>query len=497
MSNKNTVLALALTALLFLTYSAHASLTLFVAPDGNNHWSGRSARRVRNSLSGPLSTLEGARDVLRSMRLHGELPAGGVRVWIEKGSYPFQRTFELTSQDSGSKHSPITYSAWKNQRVVLTGGRSIGGWKKLADNSILQRLSPSARPHVLVCSLKSAGITDYGDLSNIGFGFPLAPAPDELFFQGKPMTLSRWPLHGYALISQVPKGPRGHEFTYTGDEPARWVDDDDVWLHGFWTYNWADSYEKVAKVIPDQRLILTAPPNSAYGYKPGARWYALNILEELNSPGEYYIDRANGLLYFWPPSRIQRGDTALSLLSKPMITLKDDSYITFKELTLEDSRSSGIQITGGEHNLISQCTLKNLGEYAASIDDDNLTSAKPEKRGSQNGLNACKIEYTGCGGVILDGGNRDTLNPGENFVKNSIIHDFNRWDFTYHPGIQIDGVGNIISHNEIYNAPHNAILLGGNNHLIEYNNIHDVCLDVGDAGAIYMGRNLTMRGNII
>jgi hypothetical protein len=58
-------------------------------------------------------------------------------------------------------------------------------------------------------------------------------------------------------------------------------------------------------------------------------------------------------------------------------------------------------------------------------------------------------------------------------------------------------VGIVVAHNELFDAPHSAIMLSGNDHLIEYNSIHDVCKETGDAGAIYMGRDLTQRGIIV
>ena len=53
------------------------------------------------------------------------------------------------------------------------------------------------------------------------------------------------------------------------------------------------------------------------------------------------------------------------------------------------------------------------------------------------------------------------------------------------------------AHNLIHDAPHNAILFWGNDFLIENNEIYRVCLETGDAGAIYTGRDYTYRGNVI
>src|SRR5207245_799709 len=92
---------------------------------------------------------------------------------------------------------------------------------------------------------------------------------------------------------------------------------------------------------------------------------------------------------------------------------------------------------------------------------------------------------------------RLSLSRGDNFAESNRISDYARWVRTYRPAIAVDGVGNRVSHNLIHDAPHLAILLHGNDHLVEFNEVHDVCLETEDAGAFYMGRDYTERGNVI
>ena len=61
----------------------------------------------------------------------------------------------------------------------------------------------------------------------------------------------------------------------------------------------------------------------------------------------------------------------------------------------------------------------------------------------------------------------------------------------------IGGVGQRASHNLIHDHPHCAILFNGNDHLVEFNEIHHIALETGDVGAIYTGRDYTYRGNRI
>ena len=99
--------------------------------------------------------------------------------------------------------------------------------------------------------------------------------------------------------------------------------------------------------------------------------------------------------------------------------------------------------------------------------------------------------------MSLGGGDRASLEAAGNYVDSCRIHDYNRIEKSYRPGVWIDGVGNRVSHCSIYNAPSMAILFHGNNHIIENCDITHVCSEVDDQGAIYYGRDASEQGNVI
>ncbi|MCD6359801.1 MAG: right-handed parallel beta-helix repeat-containing protein, partial [Armatimonadetes bacterium] len=80
---------------------------------------------------------------------------------------------------------------------------------------------------------------------------------------------------------------------------------------------------------------------------------------------------------------------------------------------------------------------------------------------------------------------------------NNHIHHWGRWSRMYKSAVNVRGVGNRVSHNLLHDAPHTAIFFAGNEHIIELNEIHSVCYESNDAGAIYNGRDFTQRGTII
>lgn len=454
-----------------------APLNLYITTRGNDASSG--------ALNSPLATPAGARDRIRSLRAAGRLPKDSVTVWLRGGIYPLRETLSFTERDDGGT-VPITYAAYRGEAVTLDGGQEVSGWRPVVDRAILARLDPAAHGHVLQADLRAQGVTDFGELSRRGFGQTIVHAGLELFFGGVPMTLARWPNNGQWVTIAGSVGDQGADhFTYAGNRPARWTHAEDAWVHGYWSFDWADSYDKIQGIDTVHHQIRTAPHGDLLAYQPQHRWYALNLLEELDQPGEWYLDRGTGLLYFWPPSDIRKGRPTVSLASD-LVILDHVSHVTLRGLTLQNCRGTAVTIRGGAHDRIEDCLIRNTGNDAVDI-----------AGAVDTGVRGCEISGTGDSAVQMDGGDRRTLTPGRDFVTDCRIHNYSRWDRTYHPAVGVDGVGNRVTHNLIYDAPHNAILLGGNDHLIEYNEIHHVCLQTGDSGAFYMGRDWTMRGNMV
>ena len=229
MKQTRLLLAAALLLLSLMVPGTAKPLDLFVSPQGHDTASG--------TLAAPLATLKGARDRIRALNQAKRLPPDGVTVLMLPGTYQLKNTFTLTRADQTSV--PVTYEAFVVHpagTVRLTGGAEVKGWKPVTDPAILNRLDPAARGQVLQTDLKAQGITDYGQMTGRGFGRPLTPAGLELFFHDAPMTLARWPNAGqWASIAGTPAGQDGDRFSYGGDRPARWAQDDDVWVHGYWT----------------------------------------------------------------------------------------------------------------------------------------------------------------------------------------------------------------------------------------------------------------------
>ena len=435
----------------------------------------------------PFATLEQARDSLRQLRAAGAT-TGGSTVYVHGGLYEIPQPLLLTAEDSGTEDAPVVWQSVAGDAVVLSGGRAIRDFQPVTNSSVLSRLPEVARSKVLQSNLTAEGLKDFGEVAEVGKRL-------ELFFDGNPLPLARWPNEGFTKIVDVAGGEPfvSHgiagdavgRFVYDGEQPSRWVAEPDGWVSGYWFWDWSDGRQKIKTIDPVKHIMELVPPRHGYGYRKGQRFYAFNLLAELDSPGEWYLDRQQGMLYFWPPAI--GSDTAVTLSITPtLLSFNNASWITVKGFQLEATRATAVLISGGTGVRIGGCVIRDTGAWAVSISG-----------GTNHGVVGCDISQTGEGGVSLNGGDRQTLTPAGHFAENNHIHHFSRLIRTYRPAVGLHGVGSRASHNLIHDAPHTAILLSGNDHLTEFNEIHHVCQETGDVGAFYMGRDWTMRGNVV
>ena len=455
------------------------AMTLYVAPDGSDANPGTKDK--------PFATPERARDAIRALRAERGLPRGGVEVRLAPGEYSVGRTFSLTADDSGTQDAPITYRSDPKGAARLTGGVSLRGFRPVRDEAVLARLPEEARGKVMAVDLLAQGITDFGELKPHGMSHG-APPTLELFFNGQAMPLARWPNKGFTRVGKVINaGGEGQRavFEYETDRPERWKEAKDIWVLGYFVYLWADDSLPVAEIDTATRQVKLATLPGYGGVNQGAPCRYFNLLEEIDEPGEWYLDRSTGVLYFYPPSDPEQADIRLSMLSDPFVTMRDVSWVRFEGLVFEYGRGDGLVIEGGDHCLLAGCTVRCLGGNGVTISG-----------GRGHGIFGCDIYCLGGGGTRVAGGDRKTLTPGEHFVENCHIYDFSRLKRTYAPAVLLEGVGNRVAHNVFHDSPGHGIRVEGNDHLLEFNEIYRVCMETDDQGGLDIWGNPTYRGNV-
>ena len=515
---KNTLLS---TIFLCCVLAVQAQQPIYVSPHGND--------RAAGTLHHPLRTLHAAIQRIEQQSLKQD-----VQILLRQGEYELNRTVEIG--DLPCSH--LTIAPYADEKVLLSGGRKLPArvLKKVRDAADKARIQPQSLKYIREIDFKDLSIPLEG-LRPSGFGRPSGTAWSELFVDGKPLQIARWPNDYTVLIGKIlnpganSKRPQTETpvFCYHEDRPSTWKDVRNLWIRGYFAHGYADDMIRVDHIDSQQKAIHTAQ-QTVYGFLTGAPfrvWSALNLLEELDRPGEYVIDPDKQKIYVYLDQPAE--DLHISLLKEPLFALEHCRNVTLQHLTLAYGRHMGIYLEDTHHVRIQGCTLRNLGSVAISVGKGSTTPDKKalyphaaesggvatsrqigdlqgkvykdvtfnRQAGTDNGIEDCYIYDVGAGGISLGGGDRRTLTPANNYVQNCKIHDYNRIEKSYRPAVWMDGVGCRISKCDIYNAPSMAILFHGNNHLIEYCRITNVCGEVDDQGAIYYGRDAAEFGHVI
>ncbi|KAL3858274.1 hypothetical protein ACJMK2_012870 [Sinanodonta woodiana] len=385
--------------------------------------------------------------------------------------------------------------------ISETGGKRIPSnlFKNVTDANILHRLAPQARQHVKVIHLPDAGITNYGKINEYGFYITRA-APLEIFWNGEPTRLARYPNQGFLNIDHVLDGQTGKRFTFADRHLLNWTHENEIWTYGYWYWSWADRSVKVAHIDTSNRT-LTLDKNPQYGLRighyanngpgPGFSYQGgyfrfFNVLGELDEPGEYYLDRTTGNLYIWPPGRQHLSDSNVvyASLLDDCVVLRNASNIVFKDFTLEACRRSGFVATLIHDVTFESLEVRNTGAYAIDVNGRDVTVAK------------CDI-HDSDGGIRIVGGIRSTLESSGHVVDDNKIWKFSREGAVGNNAVEMAGVGTLVRHNDMFEGQYDAIHWSGNDHVIEYNHIHHTCMNSSDCGALMCGRDWTARGVVI
>ena len=465
----------------------------YVSTAGNDAWSGTLTVPNHGLTDGPFQTLEKARDALRKSRSSD--PVRGGTVAVHGGFYPLSGSLELGVQDSGhAPGAPVVFRAIPGEPVILGGSVELPAeaFTRVPDAGLAERLDPAVRGHVLQAVLGKLGIQTLGSYPVKHDGGPAVP---ELFFNETRMTLARWPDRGWTHIARIVStgsdytGTEPGVFEYSGDRPARWKVEDGVWLHGYWAFDWNAEILQVQAIDLATRQIRFVR-QAVYSVKQGnpspRRYYAFNVIEELDQPGEYFIDRKTGTLYFWPPAPLDGARITLSMLRAPVLSVKQASNLVVHGFTIDATIGNGIEVRDSQAVSIRACQVRNVTDIGIVVTG-----------GTSNTVEACDIHDTGKGGITLSGGDRKTLRPGGHAAVNNHIWRFASHKLTYSDALRLEGGGHRAAHNLIHDSPHEAVHLSGNDHVFEYNIVRNVCTETDDCGALYKGRNPSCRGNII
>ena len=451
-----------------------ATTTLYVATNGNDAWSGKLAEPNTEKTDGPFATLERARDEIRKQR------PKGATVFVRGGVHELAKTFSLGPEDSGTAEAPVVYRAYEGEKPVLTGAKRITGFVPY-------------KGKILKTDVGAQGFKD------IYFR--------QLFFNGKRQHLARYPdfdparpyCGGWAYVggkaSDIHKDtPPKRLMAFKAEDVKRYATSHlgEVDLYAY--RNWSNVIRRVES-IDHEKGIITLAKDAHRGVRLGNRYYLRNFFEDLDSPGEWFLDKETSTLYFWPPGPMENAVVTaprVDTLVKMAGSRKGLSHVVFQGFTLERCDGTAVEVRDCTECLIARNTIRHVGgklhTYGIKI-----------WNGSKNGAVGNDVYDTSGNGIQVYGGDYKTLTPAGNYAENNYVHHVGYLE-GHGAGLRISGVGNRLSRNLIHDAARMGIFGGGSLHVIEYNRIRHCNLRTCDTGGIYIcgaSSGWTPKGTIV
>ena len=461
---------------------------IFVSTVGDDSWDG--------SEEEPLRTLEKAIDVANEMREDSDKL---IEILLREGTYSVTNTIKIIN--SQKDDSLLKISAYQDEKVTINAGVDIPlSAMNIADSDFTNAIidKPNAGS-VLQYNLKDAQIEDFGEISLRGHLISdEKEAQAELSLNGEVQKLAGWPNGEYTgLIKPIDSNEYGKRtksgiangcsFKVNYDRPSQWSKPEQAWLSGTIGPNYEFDYYPVSRFdSKEKRVYLSRGALEKYYTEPYYRFE--NVPEELDEPGEYYIDRQSGMLYFYPPEDAPKDSVLTITMSTPtldvsrkapnsMFRIENSKNIVFENLIFKGGRGSAITGKNNSNIKFINCEINSFGENGIRFDASTDIT-----------ISDCKIHDVGQDGILfVSCGNYQTLSPSNIVVSNNDIYNFARLERSYKTGIDFGYrcVGATAANNHIYNGPHAGMIFYGVNNDIYGNEFDHLVTEFSDMDALY------------
>ena len=470
--------------------------TIYVSPSGDDENDG--------SIENPLASLHRAREVTANRKSRIDKP---ITVLLREGVYYFKKCVRFGSPDSGTT-GPVTYAACPGEKVTFSGATQLDlEWLPFRDGIMMARVA--------------AGIVF-----------------DQLFVDGEHQMRARYPSFDPArplmgdggYINAVGGSDTRREIFVDPDTftDRKWSKPEEAIVHIFPSHYWHNAQYRIAKIDWVRNAIVLGEggwqtneflaPNSFTG---NSRFFVDNVFEELDTPGEWYLDCRESTLYHLPAQGIDLQSAKIEVpMLQTLVELRGTQRSPVQNITFQGIRFTHTKTTfmepyevpstgdwgihrggtvffeGAEDCAIENCFFDRVGGNALFVSNHNRRIAVSGNTFSNTGDSAVCLcgennmiekewicEYCG---TTRPWDFKETKDyPSECAVTNNHMHHIGLY------GKQTAGVfmsitrHNVVSHNHIHHMPRSGICIndpfwGG--HLIEYNDVHETVLESDDHG---------------
>lgn len=378
----------------------------------------------------PLATIEAAK--IKVITLKKDNPNTDFTVYIKGGSYYLDKVIAFSTNDSGSEYNTITYKNYENETPIINAGKRVTNWEKYTDK------------------IYKADVGMLWKFTN-------------LFENGKQATYARYPNNEYSIAKRADVLSK-KQFIYKDLPEIKDISqlEAHIWPGGpTGVWNWFTQDLKVDNIEREKNQI-TLKADGVYEIGTGSRYWMQGALELLDSPGEFYMDKSKGILYYYPmQSTAIENLEIVAPINDNMITIHGSENARVKNIILDgltlnntDRNRNGISLKYSENITVKNCVIRNVGGSGVrmTIGDRNNT-----------------VE----GNLIYDIGEHGISVEDYNFVHHtkttSSGHRITN-NFVHHVG-RLVGSGeaiqsllseeNFIAYNRVADVPRHAIAMGG------------------------------------
>ncbi len=440
---------------------------IFISNDGSDSNDG-SFERPFKTVKRALKYIEGIDATVRKK---------GMVIYLREGTYTITEALKMNGKHSGVYDAPLYISAYNNEKVTFTSSTAIhiSDFKPVTDEAIKSRFYPEVRDKIVEVSLPDYGITDYGTVYCQERDYQTQTLDPVLFCDTEQMTLARYPNNSVlrvgervddpAVHASQPEGEKTFEWKMADDRALNWATLDETRVFAYFAYNYIPEYKKILSIdrenltmkvlgqfgTVNQRVFRTTAENTYYFY---------NVLEELDSEGEWYLDRSTGKLYIYPPSYSDENSTIyLSIKDNNIFDGNDMKNVVFNGIEFKNIVSKAINVTYSDYVVVQNCEFINCSAGAAYLDYCTNSGVTTCYFLSCPGNAVSMIQERYEDPYVYD------LVPRNNFVQNCLLEGGR----DKHTKIMVRANGAVISHNLGIDSTHGHFAGDGINWYLEYN----------------------------
>lgn len=430
------------------------------------------------SAAAPFRTVQRAIEAARDERNHGF--DGEIGIILKGERFYIDKPLNLNAKDYN-----LRIASEDGKRSELTGGVTLeqSRIKRVQNPEILGKIKDKAARERLM-EIDISGIVDeIPEIGSFVHGKNNGNFDSQIrvCVNGTPLEYARWPNereNDLKITSSVLDEAANIYSVSYGDVSERaetWSEEskNNLYIAGHFWISWANAFMPIGNFDADSRTFSVDASLCSGRYVPtaGDEFYFFNLMEEIDMPGECFVDRKNMKIYYYPADDSTQS-VVVPVSKNRIITADSVRNIRIENIDFTYVRKSVFSVLSSENVIFDGCRFMHF-------------TASNTLSGNSNAVKNCYFYDGGQGGIAVYGGDTKKFTGGKNVIENNIFNSMDCLKQSYSPAVRLGGYNQIVRKNEIYNSYHQVMTMSGNDHIIEYNDIHDTTRWTGDMGAIY------------